>query len=159
MPLRNIVLVVIRLYAIQQLVYGIVLFISALSTSTNHLTTYLAPLTSLVFSLIIWYSASLISDLATKGCNSEVNISGLSLRDIYSFAFVFLGISFTLDAVGNIINKVHYMFILWDSISAMDEVSRRSVYDFWHYFIQMAAGIVAIIYARRFADKLVKMHK
>ncbi|MFA5148230.1 MAG: hypothetical protein WC491_03785 [Candidatus Omnitrophota bacterium] len=161
MPLKSIVVVILRLYAIQQTVYGLLSLIGAMRSevgtfhSIENYMIYIIPLMSLALAGIIYFAAPLLSNLATKDCNSELNLSGLSLQDLYSFAFVFLGLSFVLGAIGPIFNWLHYWFVVGaSSISESDQNMAKSFYTLSQYGIQIAAGFVSMIYARRFAKKL-----
>lgn len=161
MPLKSIVVVILRLYAIQQTVYGLLSLIGAMRAevgtfhSTENYMIYIIPLMSLALAGIIYFAAPLLSGLVAKDYDSNVNLSGLSLQDLYCFAFVFLGLSFILGAIGPIFNWLHYWFVIGaSSISESDQNMTKSFYTLSQYGIQIAAGFFSVIYARRFAKKL-----
>jgi hypothetical protein len=93
-----------------------------------------------------------IARWVTRNHDAEVALGTLSRLDLYSFAFVFLGLYFILTSIAPALNWVHY-YIRISAISSQSE-SQSSFYTIASYLVTLAAGLVALLAARRWARKL-----
>src|SRR3954469_19275838 len=101
MPLSSIVVIVIRLFALNWLLTAVPLFLSAAATPLPHerdlsavLMAYAPAVLLLIFAACLWIGSPVIARFVSRGVDTSVNVSGLSRSDLYSFAFVFLGLFF-----------------------------------------------------------------
>ncbi|HYY35328.1 MAG TPA: hypothetical protein VE867_03045 [Candidatus Binatia bacterium] len=101
MPLSSIVVIVIRLFAPNWLLTTVPLLLSATTSPLpheRHLLPVLMPYAPAVLLLIVaaglWILARAIARLVSRGVDTSVSIGSLSRSDLYSFAFVFLGLFF-----------------------------------------------------------------
>lgn len=160
MPISHIVTVVLRLFAIQTFVsaFGLALQTTASvrSYGSSYYVAYFTPGALLVFALLEWFLAPSVSRLVTRRQDSTLNIGGLSREDIYSFAFVFLGLYFVLNSVASSLNWLHYFLSVASGSTAE---MQRSFYELASALIPLIAGLIALLQANRWARKLVNRER
>ena len=94
----------------------------------------------------------MIARLVTRHHDGEVAIGALSRVDLYSFAFVFLGLYFILISIAPSLNWLHY-FLKTSAIGSQSE-ARGSFYDLASQLVTLAAGVLTLFPARRWARRL-----
>lgn len=159
MPLSSIVIVVLRLFAIQMVgkSFDMALSFAAADAKRNfhpphYWVPYLVPVALLVFALFEWWLAPVIARLVTRHHDGEVAVGALSRLDLYSFAFVFLGLYFILTAIAPALNWLHY-FLTTSSLGPQSE-SQSSFYELASHLVTLTAGVLILLPARRWARRL-----
>ena len=159
MPLSNIVTVVLRLFAIQMAGQSLPMALSFATAAVkegshppHYWLAFVVPVALLVFALLEWCLAPLIARLVTRNHDAEVALGTLSRLDLYSFAFVFLGLYFILTSIAPALNWLHY-YLRTSAVGSQAE-SQRSFYDLASYLVTLIAGILTLVPARRWARKL-----
>jgi hypothetical protein len=106
MPLRTIVVVVLRIYTINIVVQGLVSFIAILpayaslpDTDAALRWSYLYPVGLVVLGAILWCATLPLGRLVTKGHDVSITAVSLTKEDFYRFAFVFIGAYVVLNHV------------------------------------------------------------
>ena len=157
MPLSSIVVIVLRLFAIQAIlesVYEALAITSTLRLSSTGALGYLGAAGLLVFGLAEWLLAPLIARLVTRGRDSLVSIGGLTRADLYAFAFVFLGLYFILSAISAVLNALHFFFTLSATASQLE--SQSAFYKLAAPLVRMIAGFLALVFANGWASRLIR---
>jgi hypothetical protein len=162
MPLADIVTVVIRLFAIQTLVQAVGLLASAtasvrFSSPRPEYVAYIPPAALLIIAIVEWALAAPIGRVVTRGHNPAVQLGTLSRQDLYTFAFVFLGLYFVLVSIAPTITWLHY-YLIWSGHAGGDEMVQKSFYDLARHVITFAAGLLTLLPARKWSDKLMGLH-
>src|ERR1700738_2552655 len=105
MPLSSIVFIVIRLFALNWFLTAVPLLLSAATAPLSHerhlsavLMPYAPAVLLLVFAAGLWILSPGIARFVSRGVDTRVSIGSLSRSDLYSFAFVFLGLFFILSS-------------------------------------------------------------
>jgi hypothetical protein len=160
MPLTSIVIICLRIYALNWFVYGVIEMAGLISSGRGSrgisadysiLWTSLLPV---VGGLLIWMWSRTIARWVTPRPDSTVQLGGLTAQDLYSFAFVFLGLYFVLNSIPSVIN-----FAYFAAVQAHDTGERpRYFYDLSYHVLTLIAGAVCLILAPRFAKKLANAH-
>ncbi|HEY5037384.1 MAG TPA: hypothetical protein VII74_09660, partial [Chthoniobacterales bacterium] len=88
--------------------------------------------------------------LVSRGVDTSVSIGSLSRSDLYSFAFVFLGLFFVLSSFADVINWIHY----FATVSSEDP-RVKSLYQLTRPCLTLALGLVSLLGAPRWTRKLV----
>src|SRR5688572_3340987 len=150
MPLSSIVVIVIRLFALNWLFTAIPLLLSAAATPLpheRHLSVVLTPYAPggllLIFATGLWILTPTIARFVSRGVDTSVNMGGLSRSDLYSFAFVFLGLFFILSSFADVINWIHY----FATVSREDPRSDprvQNLYQVTQPFLTLALGLVSL---------------
>lgn len=154
MPLSSIVVIVIRLFALNSMLYVLVLTATAVMTplpSKQSLSTVLIPYAPAVLMLIVavllWILAPVAARLVSRGVDASVSVGSLSRADLYNFAFVFLGLFFILSSIGDVINWLHYFVTVSHHIQNLYQLTRPC--------LTLAAGLISLLGAPRWTKKLV----
>src|SRR5438874_957146 len=103
MPLSNIVVIVVRLFTLSWLLQALVLLTSAIAVplpERNYASAILihyGPVVLLIIlAIFLWILSPAVARFVSRGFDISVNMGGLSRSDLYSFAFMFLGLFFIL---------------------------------------------------------------
>jgi hypothetical protein len=163
-PLSSIVIVVLRLFAIQmvgQSLHMALSFAATLAKESHHRPdywlAYLVPAALFAFALVEWWLAPVIARLITRHHDGEVAFGTLSRLDLYSFAFVFLGLYFILTSIAPALNWLHY-FLRTSAVGSQSD-SQSSFYDLAAHLVTLIAGVFALLPARRWARRLLAQER
>lgn len=158
-PLSSIVVIVIRLFALNWLLTAVPLLLSAAATPLPHergLSVVLMPYAPAVFLLIfaagLWSLTPAIARIVSRGVDTAVRIGSLSRSDLYSFAFVFLGLFFVLSSFADVINWIHYFATASHSTP---DPRAQNFYQLTRPCLTFVAGLVSLVGAPRWTKKLV----
>jgi hypothetical protein len=161
MPLSSIVVIVIRLFALNWLFTAIPLLLSAAATPLPHernlsavLMPYAPGVLLLIFAAGLWILTRAIARLVSRGVETSVSIGSLSRSDLYSFAFVFLGLLFILSSFADVINWIHY----FATVSREDPIRDprvQNLYQLTRPCLTLALGLVSLLGAPRWTRKFV----
>jgi hypothetical protein len=159
MPLSSIVIVVLRLFAIQMVGQSFHMALSFAAADAkqsfhppHYWMAYLVPVALLVFAVLEWWLAPVVARLVTRHHDGEVAVGALSRLDLYSFAFVFLGLYFLLTSISPALNWLHYF--LRTSAGGSQSESQSSFYSLASYLVTLTAGVLTLLPARRWARRL-----
>jgi hypothetical protein len=161
MPLSSIVVIVLRLFALNWFATAIPLFLSAAAIGSpgerrllSLLLPYAPAVLLLILAVVVWLLAASVARLVSRGVDTSVSIGSLSRADLYSFAFVFLGLFFVLSSFADVVNWLHY----FATVSREDpryDLRVQNLYQLTRPFITLALGLVLLIGAPRWTKKLV----
>ena len=161
MPLSSIVVIVIRLFALNWLLTAVPLLLSASTTPLPHerhlpavLMLYVPSVLLLIFAAALWILTPAIARFVSRGVDTSVSIGSLSRSDLYSFAFVFLGLFFILSSFADVINWMHY-FATASSEDPRRDARVQNLYQLTRPFLTLALGLVSLLGAPRWTKKLV----
>lgn len=161
MPLRSIIVIVTRLFALNWLLTAVPLLLSATATPLPHdrhssavLTLYAPGVLLLIFAAGLWVLTPAIARLVSRGVDARVSIGSLSRSDLYSFAFVFLGLFFMLSSFGDAINWIHY-FVTVSHQGLTRDPRVQNLYRLTRPCLTFVAGLVSLLGAPRWTKKLV----
>jgi hypothetical protein len=160
MPLSSIVVIVVRLFALNWLLHALALIASAVAVplpskyvGSAMLIHYAPAVLLIIFAVFLWILASAVARLVSRGFDATVSLGSLSRSDLYSFAFVFLGLFFILSSFADVIDWIHYF-----SVSREDPQHDPHIPNFYNLTrpcLTLAAGLVSLIGAPRWTKKLV----
>ena len=168
MPLKTLVVIALRLYAIYWLVEGLsalVYFpmfwgfsskVSPYGISALY-SLFVIPLGMLLFSTILWTFSSRLSSQVTKGHDTELSFTSLSKEDLYRFAFVFLGLYFVLSSIYSIV-ETGYQFFAFDLPQPNSNPHKGGLlWPFLGHVFTMIAGFACAFGARKWTSKLIRL--
>jgi hypothetical protein len=161
MPLSSIVVIVLRIFALYGLFWSLPLFGSASITPLGRersLSIVLAPyapaLLLVIFATGLWILARAIGRLVSRGVDTSVSIGGLTRVDLYSFAFVIVGLYFILSSFADVINWIHYLVTASHNNPAHNP-SVENFYQLTRCCLTFVAGFVSLLGAPHWTKKLV----
>lgn len=160
MPLQRIVIIVLRLFALNWLlavvasaqIYTNIFNSQGWNSATPSLIAI--PLVQLLSGAGLFIFAPPIARLVTPKPDVEVHLGGLTLYDLYCFAFVFLGLYFVLENLAVTFNWVHYFYTQVRETSFEQAQQAANYYQFSHPLLTLTAGLICILGSRKFAAKL-----
>jgi len=179
MPLKTLIVIALRLYAIYWLVEGLSQLLifgpavvavnlqmskthawqssqaSALQSPFSLYSFLLMPLATLILATILWFIASRISTAVTKGHDTDLAFTVLTRDDLYHFAFVFLGLYFVLTSISGALREGFRFFPIVESNPQTVEL----LGPFLGHGATFVAGFVCMIGAGRWTRKLMRREK
>jgi hypothetical protein len=154
MPLRSIIVVFLRLLALQWAVQSLG-WQAPMLFQAHHWTTSFYLIYNIVLVLACWIFAEPIARLATQNDDVTVPLGGLTRQDLYAFAFVYLGLNFFALGIGSVVMTVAALFANTTTHPAANEVLQLPFLpQIGKSFIQSLIGLIALFNANRFAKKL-----
>ena len=162
MPLSSIVVIVLRLFAANWLLTAVPLFLTAAATPLPRDRTaaaavafvYATPALLLIFTAVLWMLSGPVARFVSRGVDATVSVGSLSRSDLYSFAFVFLGLFFILSSVADVINWLHY-FSTASAEAAREAPAIQNLYQLTRPCLTLALGFVSLLGAPQWTKKLV----
>lgn len=158
MLISSIVLIVVRLISLQWMVIGLstcAFSIGDLMERSNGGRAFLLQpsLLTIAFGVIGWIGAPYCSHLFLGGKDAQLSATSLSVRDLYAFSFVFLGLYFALSSLGELLTTFHQ----WLSLSSglPFEIHRRDAsYALVRPLVTFVAGLTCLFSASDWAERL-----
>jgi hypothetical protein len=163
MLISTIVLIVVRLFSVSWLVQGLSMLavafgdFSKMDSANNGAfvtATFLPSVGLITFCVVTWIISPFLARLIAGKHDASVTVPSLSLLDLYSFAFVFLGLYFILNSLGNVFNWAFYWFVVNASHGDFDPEQKKSFYGLSRYVVTLLAGFACLLSGRKWARKL-----
>lgn len=159
MPLRVIVLVLVRLECVYLVVYGLGLFLQAMLGTVRRgafegSVGFGMPIVTLVVAFVLWQVGPGFARFILGTDDAPVSMGGLSLEDLYRFAFVFLGLYFALSSLAPALTWAHYTFSVAASTPSRNLEQERSLYSLFIPLITLGAGVACMLKGRLWTRKL-----
>ena len=164
MPLKTLIVIALRLYTIYWLVEGVAallvaapfLFSMKAQAPGPIYPYFFAPMGMLLAAGILWISAFRLSSKVTDGHETQLAFAALTRRDLYCFAFVFLGLFFGLSSIYSCV-VAGYKFFTFDVPQPDGSPERgRYLWPFAGYAFTMIAGFTCVFGAEKLATKLIR---
>jgi hypothetical protein len=164
MLISTIVLIIVRLFSVSWFVQSLGMFAGAIATfgdpqmndnSSSWLVAFkfIPPFVMFLFAVIAWIIAPFLSRFIAGKYDAPIAISGLSLQDLYSFGFVFLGLYFILSSMGGFLYSFFYSLTIAASHD-FDPERKKSLYENLRPSVTMVAGFISLTYGKIWAKKL-----
>jgi hypothetical protein len=158
MPLSSIVVIVIRLFALNWVLHALALIAYPIPLSHEPFVSiillhYGPGVLLIILAVCLWMAASTVAQFVSRGFDADVNVGSLSRTDLYSFAFVFLGLFFILSSFADVINWIHYFTLSREDPRHDPRI--QSFYQLTRPCLTLAAGVVSLLGAPRSTKKLV----
>ena len=156
MPLQSIIVIVLRLFAIQWFFTSLVSIVTLWGNTPWRMSVF-PSICWLVAGGITWFLSQPLSRFVTKGYDATVNFQGLTRLDLYSYSFVFVGLGFFLRGIATILTTAGVMFAQ-ATASASSQIDHSLVNSIAgqlpRHVIEMILGLISVLFANRFAKKL-----
>lgn len=168
MPLRSIVLVIVRCKALFGMIYGL----TSLTGSIRHWSSlrgmnvpaaqeqgdYMLAMSVLFLatSVLVWFLARPLSRLICRGDEEEtvVNVSGVTRRDLYAFAMVLLGLYFLGNSLAQMVGWICYSYNPETWRYFKQEDFERSPYALFKHATPAVLGLLLLWKSNRWASAL-----
>jgi len=131
-------------------------FDQKLGTNLSALSSGLLIAVNVLFGIIVWILASVLSSQVTKGHDTTLGFTSLTKEDLYRFAFVFLGLFFVLSALSVVI-QTGYKFFAYDlPLPDSNPQKGQFLWPFIGHAVTVGAGLGCMLGARRWTAKLIR---
>ena len=163
MLVSTIVLIVVRLFSVQWLVQGLTMLVAAVvalseidPVHSGFITAikFIPSLGMVVLSVVAWLVSPFLARSIAGKYDAPVTFSLMSLQDLYSFAFVFLGLYFILSSLGDALNWLQYWFVINASHGDFDPERKKSFYGLSRSLVTLVAGFICLFSAKSWAKRL-----
>jgi hypothetical protein len=159
MPLSSIVLIVVRLFALSWLLQALALIASAIAVPLPRghyafaILIHYGPVVLLtILAIFLWILSPVVARFVSRGFDTAVNMGSLSRSDLYSFAFVFLGLFFILSSFADVINWIHYFAVAPEDLRHDPRI--QNFYKLTRPCLTLAAGLVSLLGAPTWTKKV-----
>jgi hypothetical protein len=166
MPLKTLVAIILRFFALGWLVTGfstLLIFLPMIVVSGGFFTPefsyglFLMPLAMVLGSVLLWASTSRLSAVITKGHDTELTFSLLTREDLYCFAFVFLGLYFILNHMEGMLLSTYQFFAIGISLPENDPQKGKYLSSFFSHVIPLIVGFACVLGAKSWTLKLMRL--
>ena len=163
MPLRLIIIVVVRVQCLLLPFDGLRLFVQSRleegAYGLAHTSAAAIVLVACVLAVAGWQLAPWLARLILGERDADVTLAGICLEDLYRFAFVFLGLYLALDSVAPTLTWAHYTFSVAATSVGRTAEQGRALYGLLHPAISVALGLVCVFKGPRWATRLAAKDK
>ena len=172
MPLKSLIVIALRVYAIYWLVDGVSTLLSygpllwelafKMSVSTPVIkepTLYfltVIPLGMVLTAAVLWFLAARLAAAVTRGHETNLEFSSLTREDLYRFAFVFLGLYFVLWSTTGVLQSACNFFALGLPLSDHDPQRGKYLWPMLGHVATFVAGFACMVGAGRWTRKLMR---
>jgi hypothetical protein len=104
----------------------------------------------------LWQFSPFLARHITRGQDSVLDCGNLALADLYTFAFLLVGLYFAVDSFGPALAWFHYSLRQSSSVAALSQQQQTNYYTLFKYLVKLFLGLALIFNGRKFATKLIK---
>ena len=159
MHASNIVAILTRLLAIKFLMDGIAAFFVLLRRSAANSTSagaYLLVGFYFLCGLFLWVCALWLGRVLTRGCEPKLDTGHLTLPDLYSVAFVCVGLYYCVGSFGFVLTWLHFALTQSSSEAALTPKQQENFYNLFQTISSFLIGLILVLRARRLSARLLK---
>ena len=156
MPLRSIIVVFLRISAIQFVATALMGLAPLITVNMKSLWPIGAIyLCFTILAIMAWAFAEPVARLVIRGHETTVPLGGLTRQDLYAFAFVYLGLSFLMGSIGTVsVNALLLISHAMTHPAIEDTFYTQSAQQLAKQSIQVILGLICLFNANRLAEKL-----
>ena len=158
MPISTITQVLLRLFALNWFLSGMISLAVTLHIILKpHAFGSLIPSFVHIFAgILFWILAPAISRIVAKRNDGELSLTGVTEEQLFATAMLGLGVYFSLKSFGEVFNWAHFFAIHKSPDYGFHKENSPSFYDFTEPALTLAAGLVLVFSAKRWAAMLTK---
>lgn len=104
----------------------------------------------------LWQFSPFFARHITRGQDSALDCGSLALVDLYTFAFLLVGLYFAVDSFGPSLTWFHYSVGRSSSVAGLSPQQQANYYTLFKYLVKLFLGLALIFNGRKFATKLIK---
>jgi len=176
MPLRTVVVIVLRLYAVTYFLDGLSSAMLMLQNSLlvqsmtsqlhsaavqgqNPYTLIIGSLGMLFLAPLIWLLASWLSRQVARGHETDVSLGTLTLEDFCRLAFIFLGLKFMLSSFGMSLQNGCDFFTRDFPLKNGDILKWHYLWPFLGHVATFSAGFICLLGANKWTRLLLRRYE
>lgn len=163
MPASSIASILLRLYALNLFVTGLVQSImqgAAYGVGGGAWIYSLLPAAAhLVVGAILWFIAPRFARMLASRHDEPFRLEGLDETQLYSAIFLGLGLWFSLSSFAGVFNWLHYFAVNRSSPTPREEFEGTNLYSLTQEALTFAAGLVLVFTGPVWAAKLARRRR
>jgi hypothetical protein len=153
----NIVAILARVLALKVLMDAVKLVFSLLARSSYvSFGSKAIVVIYLLCAAALWLCSPWIGRVMSRGCSSEVETKPLLLYDLYSLAFVGVGLFYAAGSLGPSLSWLFYALSQSGGESALSQQDKVNYYQFFQCLADLAIGLFLVLKARHLASRLLR---
>ncbi|MEA3207773.1 MAG: hypothetical protein QOE70_830 [Chthoniobacter sp.] len=155
----NLVAILARLLALKVLMDGIAVLFSLLGRSKAHswaAATFVLVGLYFLCAGALWSCALWLGRVLTKGCDPKLDTGALTLIDLYSVAFVCVGLYYAVDSFGFTLTWLHFALTQSSSDAGLSPKQKENFYSLFQCSSSLFIGLILVLRARRLSARLLK---
>jgi hypothetical protein len=156
MPLYEVVVVVIRILAIKFALDAVYYLFARYPRDPFPAVGFILFGVLVVCAYGLWVLSPSVARRITRGQDSALDCGDLALGDLYTFAFLLVGLYFAVDSFGPSLTWFHYSVRQSASDAALSPQQQTNFYTLFKYLVKLFLGLTLIFNGRKFATKLIK---
>lgn len=159
MPISSISQALLRIFALTWFLTGTIRVLSFILSSEVRTYTpdILVPSSVyLISGTVIWIFAPIVSRFITKDNDGKLNLAGITEYQLFSTAFIVVGLYFVLDSFASLFTWLHFFTVYNQNEYGFTQDQQPSYYDLAECALTVAAGAAIIATSKKWAAKLSK---
>lgn len=104
----------------------------------------------------LWQLAGFVARQVTRGFDSSLSATQLTLLDLYSFGFLFIGLYFAVDNFGPALSWLHYAVTHSATEANLSPDQKSNFYTLFKYLVKLILGLALALNGRKLGAKLVR---
>lgn len=161
MPASSIAQILLRLFALNWFLMGIfqigtVMLMADEGSFSFHPSSLIPWLIYLLAGIIFWVMARPLSRLLANRNDGEFTLEGVTERQLYSTAFLSLGLYFALNSFANVFSWIHFFAINKSPDYGFHHQEEPSYYELTEGLLTLMAGVALMLTSRTWAAKLTR---
>lgn len=162
-----IVTIVLRLFAVQWAVTGVVSLLGILGYSTTfpsdseaqvvyRLQILAVPVSYMVLALAAWFFAASVAKRVVPSSDPELGMIGISARDLYGLGILVVGITAFLSHLATMLNWFHYLILNRAGEALMQGRNGLSFYDVTKEVVPCVGGAILAFASPKIGARLAR---
>jgi len=154
--LYEVITVVIRIFALKLGLDALNAVLSRYPYDPSPRSSFLLFGVVAVLAYWLWVLSPFLARRITRGQDSALDCGHLALRDLYSFAFLLVGLYFTVDSFGPTLTWLHFALRHSSSDAPLSQQQQANFYTLFKYLVKLLLGLALIFKGRNLSDRLLK---
>jgi hypothetical protein len=157
MPISSITQIILRIFALNWFLTGIIQGGTIVDISQTGMLSWLSVYSSRVYLLagiFVWIGSPWLSRLLAKGNDKELSLRGVSEKSLFATAFISLGLYFALKSFAGAVSWIHFFAINKSPEYGFHHEQAPSYYELSEQILTLLAGIALILTSQIWAAKL-----
>ncbi len=157
MPTSSVAQILLRTFALNWFLYGLVQLGSMVITFSQGYFTWFSLAPSLVYfvsGIITWVISPKLSRLLAHRNDGEFNFTGVTAHQLYTAVFLGIGLYFTLTSFATSFSWIHFFAVNKSPDYGFHKESQPSYYEMTETIMTLAAGVLLIFTCNIWARKL-----
>jgi hypothetical protein len=106
----------------------------------------------------LWQLSGYIARFITRGQDSTLDCGSLAHSDLYTFAFLLVGLYFAVASFAPSLSWLYYCLRQGSSDAALSPQQQANFYVLFECLVKLFLGLALIFNGRKFATKIIRHH-